>query len=71
MKLISVFNATISYTSHSQEYWDLGRCPSYYIPETRKHDIRKLDLFTSSGEEGRKATIQLSPSEIANISHDQ
>jgi hypothetical protein len=50
-----------------QNYWDFWLCPLSGILETRKHNVRKLDLFPSSGEGGK--TPLLDPLEWGNLNH--
>jgi hypothetical protein len=53
----------------SSELQFLSLCLSSGILETRKNtEFRKLDLFLSSGEEGRTPTL-LGPLERANLNH--
>jgi hypothetical protein len=50
----------------TQNYWVFRLCISSGILKVRKHNFRKLDLFLSSGEEGKTPT-QLGPLERANL----
>jgi hypothetical protein len=46
---------------NTQNYWVLLLCPTSGILVTKKHNVRKLDLFPSSG--GGKTPTQLGPLE--------
>jgi hypothetical protein len=50
---------------NKQNYWVFGLSPSSVFQKTENTMFRKLDLFPSSGEEG-KTTTQLGPLERAN-----
>jgi hypothetical protein len=53
---------------HTQNYWVFGHFPSSGILGNREHDVRKLDLFPSSGVKG-KTPIQLGPLDTAKLNH--
>jgi hypothetical protein len=52
---------------HIQNYWVFGLSSLSGILGIRKHNVRKLDLFPSSGVGGRRR--QLGPIDRVNLNH--
>jgi hypothetical protein len=65
-----IIEAMFKTSSNAQNYWVSGLYPSSGVSGRRNTTFRKLDLFPSSGEGGKKTRTQLGPLERVNPNHN-